>query len=1119
MSKTLIFSGEDAVRMALSGLVPAADAELPALTWRDSDGRVFLSPKKALSPALGKELSAVGVELSKTTGPADKRAISCWAEAITARRAAEPEALAVPVLFHAPPGKSLLTLASEMLRLGCDRQSYRVLADGSTLLHVTAPPYYTLTQAIDHVDGLRAFVESRPSVWLEIGWSHPLAHLVRPSGQLVLVGSQDAWQYIEDAPFTDLYDLVDLTLPHGPSAVGACKSAPQRLQVSLELRFGGRRAPASLWVLRRKPKEQVESLVASLPEDVLSRLSFAAGVVAGEEIVVLRARPSQKGPPDLTLDAEAYAQVSGLPNLFAPVDAAIEPPIRRDRLRTLLCPDPEALTWLRPDTDTHTHGFVPELLAEKELLPLDEWVDYIVHGDAGQLEPWVRSAVFAFGDFESAADDWVRRDQPAVEREAEPGPEAPSRKKKSKEKAKAPVVVVTEEVYEPEPVVSAAVGATLASAEPSELERVLASTEERYLHLDAPADAPERQVLWREMAELQSGLGRVREAGMCFSRAVWEQRGEAARAVARAWTTQVRKQLLGGGRAVPGRSVGGPEHSGQQLDAEAALLALTSPSRDEVRALAALLLERGFSGTRRGNEAAIQRWLERFDNGLDLRSRWLARWALSGLQGGDRLGLARARDRLLDDLGHGVSVERDLPVFLRFVGGGVDRDAGATSQLTGALEELLVRYHKTKRARTTVEAPEAKTGAYVHLLFAYGLARLGQVERARALAAPTAAALDLTDPVHGFLHRAYSARLEQALAGTPPGAALPPAIAGELNTLDKKTLQRFKVDRLRESSSVLEPQEHLDPFRDFPLGDGDPRGPELGALRGMTDESERTKAVERIFLRALDSATPVDEKANLLDGVMDFFPLIPESQVAAYLSRLARSVDDVPGPRRAELLEEAFGLAAQIGQAGNGQIGGDLFERLRQTFAAFDDEETGRAARTLRRTLVTLRRTGRRDEAASIIALVTKRSQPRGAAALVGRLHLAASLAYLGHLDEVRKILDEGRARLASLNPKDSSQSERLNLSRALAAAYGQLPRAEALELLGGLADQLKLITDFYNTNTHFCLSVVAFMEALITAIASDDLALGAEGRLFLDEDEYLVRRRVHRDLEDLGHG
>ena len=78
--------------MALSGLVPAADAELPALTWRDSDGRVFLSPKKALSPALGKALSAVGVELSKTTGPADKRAISCWAEAITARRAAEPEA-------------------------------------------------------------------------------------------------------------------------------------------------------------------------------------------------------------------------------------------------------------------------------------------------------------------------------------------------------------------------------------------------------------------------------------------------------------------------------------------------------------------------------------------------------------------------------------------------------------------------------------------------------------------------------------------------------------------------------------------------------------------------------------------------------------------------------------------------------------------------------------------------------------------------------------------------------------------------------------------------------------------------------------------------------------------
>ena len=57
-------------------------------------------------------------------------------------------------------------------------------------------------------------------------------------------------------------------------------------------------------------------------------------------------------------------------------------------------------------------------------------------------------------------------------------------------------------------------------------------------------------------------------------------------------------------------------------------------------------------------------------------------------------------------------------------------------------------------------------------------------------------------------------------------------------------------------------------------------------------------------------------------------------------------------------------------------------------------------------------------------------------------------------------------------------------------------------------------MTDKYNTNSHYCLSVIQFMEALILSLASEDLALGEVGRRWLEEDEYLVRRRVHtRDL------
>ena len=63
------------------------------------------------------------------------------------------------------------------------------------------------------------------------------------------------------------------------------------------------------------------------------------------------------------------------------------------------------------------------------------------------------------------------------------------------------------------------------------------------------------------------------------------------------------------------------------------------------------------------------------------------------------------------------------------------------------------------------------------------------------------------------------------------------------------------------------------------------------------------------------------------------------------------------------------------------------------------------------------------------------------------------------------------------------------------------------------LETQLPQITDSLSTNSHFCLSMVEFIECLVLGYVSEDLALGELGRRWLDEDEYLVRRRVHRDL------
>ena len=55
-------------------------------------------------------------------------------------------------------------------------------------------------------------------------------------------------------------------------------------------------------------------------------------------------------------------------------------------------------------------------------------------------------------------------------------------------------------------------------------------------------------------------------------------------------------------------------------------------------------------------------------------------------------------------------------------------------------------------------------------------------------------------------------------------------------------------------------------------------------------------------------------RANLLDDLMDFFPLLPSSVAVPALRTIAHSVDDVSPTRRAQLLEEALMLAGHFGR-------------------------------------------------------------------------------------------------------------------------------------------------------------------------------------------------------------
>ncbi|WP_164016882.1 hypothetical protein [Pyxidicoccus trucidator] len=1087
---TLVFPSEEALQLALtSGLVPAEVQASPARYRRTAEGALFVTPDVSLSKAALKELASLGVR-TETKEAGATSPVLCWAELIRSRSVPVDAAPGGPVLFLPAEASALLPLAGEMLRLGCDRQEVCFASGGKAapqraLLRAVAPPYFTLTGALDHTGGLRAFVPAVPgqhSIWVELGTTHPLARTLQAApGTLLLLPADGRWLTAPDGPWTDLYQLTDLRLPE-PAEHWEAQPAPGRLAVPLRLTRAARTEPASLWVLRDNALAQVESLVHTLPEALLAQLRFAVSGPPEAPCIVLRARAGRERPPELGLSGMAYAPLPQLADLYLPCDGLLEPPVRRDRLRALLAPERDTVTWLHP---TGGGAFRAERLPESAFQPLDAWVDYVVDTASAALVPWVRGTTFDFDAFEAAAGEWQSAGATKPEKAEEEDDKDAKTSRRNRRSTPQPA--------EPSPstagastraVRTATPAARLAPLTPSQLgaaEEELAKLEKSFLSLDAPADAAERQQLWVRMAELNGQLGRRRDAGLCWTRAVWESAGPEATELASRWADA--------------------ETEGAPSAAE--LLARATPSDDDVRALTSSLVRAVLTpgGAAPGDVPSLQRWLDRHDVALDVRSLWLARASLDRLAGGDPLGLARAGDRLLGMLQRGLSLARDVPRFLR-----VGTDVTHAPRLVAQLEAMLERFTRTTRRRSSIEAAPALTQAYVHFVFACGLARLGQADRARALATTATDALDVTEPIHGFLSRAYGARVAQALEGLPPETPLPPDIAAELNALS--TFQRYKVDRLRQSSALLEPSERLDPARAFGRGARDLRGEEFAALRDIKDAGKVAAEVEALTARATAPKLAAPERQRLLGGLLDTLPRLPPARALPLLDRLVGALEGLPGEAQGLLLGDALTLAALFGRADRAMA---LAGRLRKVLAALPPESPAWGQGLLGLSLRGLRRVGLSREAGELVdaarGLLTRPKTP-----LPAQLGVAAGLAMLGRAGEAAPVFDRA---FDSLTAAKGALPERLALTRSLAGALAHAPVEVAMPGLARLSEQLPSVTDSYNTNSHFCLSVVELADALVLGHVEVGQGTGERARSWLDEDEFLVRRRIHRELEE----
>src|SRR5262249_55503030 len=90
---------------------------------------------------------------------------------------------------------------------------------------------------------------------------------------------------------------------------------------------------------------------------------------------------------------------------------------------------------------------------------------------------------------------------------------------------------------------------------------------------------------------------------------------------------------------------------------------------------------------------------------------------------------------------------------------------------------------------------------------------------------------------------------------------------------------------------------------------------------------------------------------------------------------------------------------------------------------------------------------------------------------------------------------------------------ERTKLALTYARTLGNVPVRLALGRFEELFQRLKDLKLSSTTDSHYNLHILRLVETVVRAIVHEDFTLGPAVRGWLDDDEFQVRQRIHRDL------
>jgi hypothetical protein len=376
--------------------------------------------------------------------------------------------------------------------------------------------------------------------------------------------------------------------------------------------------------------------------------------------------------------------------------------------------------------------------------------------------------------------------------------------------------------------------------------------------------------------------------------------------------------------------------------------------------------------------------------------------------------------------------------------------------------------------------------AYVDLMFAFGLAQLGEANAARELLTRGEEILADKDIAHTFLRGAFRYRITQALDRKPHAGPLP----ADLMDIHRGmvTFFTYVVDRLRWNSRILEPEQEINPY-----GRWNTRTSELDTrlfeLADLTDPKEIVARVQRLLQAAPKGADGVEARARILEAALAAAPRVGEEFAREMLDLSQEAYDVLPEPvddkglaERTSFLETALFVAIHFNSF-------DHIPQLVRRFQSMLQSQRGvQAIHTLEklagRCFRGLRKLGMMEDLLAPMADLVLEGKDLASVDATGlrAFLLVASEWYSRGDGQGKPVLEAARALLL----KGELQSrEQTALACAYARTVGQAPVTEAQQRLEEIFTHVKGVKDTTTTSSHFSVSQLQLVESVVLGVTA----------------------------------